>query len=49
MNYTFQNNIAYKLTPTTTIKMNMNAQIRQKKSPNVSSKDLFKQILTTTP
>ena len=49
MNYTFQNNIAYKLTPTTTIKMNMNAQIRQKKSPNVSSEDLFKQILTTTP
>lgn len=32
MNYTFQNNIAYKLTPTTTIKMNMNAQIRQKKA-----------------
>ena len=49
MNYTFQNNISYKLTPTTTIKMNMNAQIRQNKGPNVSSTDLFNQILTTTP
>lgn len=49
MNYTFQNNISYKLTPTTTIKMNMNAQIRQNKSPNVNSADLFKMILTTTP
>ncbi|MCQ5209049.1 hypothetical protein, partial [Bacteroides thetaiotaomicron] len=39
INYTFQNNIDYKLSPTTRIKMNMYAQIRQKKSPNVSSKD----------
>lgn len=49
MNYTFQNNISYKLTPTTTVKMNMNAQIRQSKSPNTSSKNLFNMILTTTP
>lgn len=49
MNYTFQNNISYKLTPTTTIKMNMNAQIRQKKGPNINTSDLFKMILTTTP
>lgn len=49
MNYTFQNNISYKLTPTTTIKMNMNAQIRQNKGPNINSADLFKMILTTTP
>lgn len=49
MNYTFQNNISYKLTPTTTVKMNMNAQIRQGKSPNTSSKNLFNMILTTTP
>lgn len=49
MNYTFQNNISYKLTPTTTIKMNMNAQIRQSKGPNANPADLFNNILTTTP
>jgi TonB-linked SusC/RagA family outer membrane protein len=49
MNYTFQNNIAYKLTPTTTIRMNMNAQIRQNKGPNASTSTLFNNILTTTP
>ncbi len=49
MNYTFQNNIAYKLTPTTTIRMNMNAQIRQKKGPNKEAKDLFNNIMTTAP
>ena len=49
MNYTFQNNIAYKLTPTTTIRMNMNAQIRQNKGPNATTSDLFNMILTTTP
>ena len=49
MNYTFQNNISYKLTPTTTIRKNMNAQIRQNKGPNINSADLFKMILTTTP
>lgn len=49
VNYTFQNNLSYKLTPTTTIQMNMNAQIRNHKSPNVASKDLFNLILTTTP
>lgn len=40
-NYTFQNNISYKLTPTTTVSMNLNAQIRQKVSPNVDSGQLF--------
>ena len=49
MNYTFQNNISYKLTPTTTIKMNMNAQIRQSKGPNKSVGDFFKSVLTTNP
>lgn len=49
MNYTFQNNISYKLTPTTTVKMNMNAQIRQRKEPNKSTDKLFKRILTTSP
>ena len=49
MNYTFQNNITYKLTPTTTIKLNMNAQIRKTKGPNASTSSLFDKILTTTP
>lgn len=49
MNYTFQNNITYKLTPTTTIKLNMNAQIRQSKGPNATTASLFNKILTTTP
>ncbi len=49
MNYTFQNNVAYKLTPTTTISMNMNAQIRQNKSPNKTSEELFERILKSNP
>lgn len=55
MNYTFQNNIAYKLTASTTIKMNMNAQIRQNKGPKSSdgakseTEKIFQHILTTTP
>ena len=36
-NYTFQNNISYKLTPTTTVSMNMNAQIRQSSQPNMGN------------
>ena len=36
-NYTFQNNISYKLTSTTTVSMNMNTQIRQQVQPNVNS------------
>lgn len=50
MNYTFQNNISYRLTPTTTIKMNMNAQIRQHKGPNLNvANDLFYRIFVTNP
>lgn len=49
MNYTFQNNITYKLTPSTTIKLNMNAQLRNNKGPNYSTSTLFNKILTTTP
>lgn len=49
MNYTFQNNITYKLTPSTTIKLNMNAQIRQTRGPNVNTVNLFNNILTTAP
>ena len=58
-NYTFQNNIAYKLTPTTTIEMNMNAQIRSASGPNIVADDannivaasskFFNYILTTNP
>lgn len=49
MNYTFQNNVSYKLTPTTTISMNMNAQIRQNKSPNATTSDLFEWTLKANP
>jgi len=48
-NYTFQNNISYKVTPSTTLSMNMNAQIRQKSGPNASSSSIFNYTLTTTP
>ncbi len=55
-NYTFQNNIAYKLTPTTTIEMNMNAQIRNSSGPNLNddnivapSSSMFGYILSTNP
>ncbi|MDE6229258.1 MAG: TonB-dependent receptor [Muribaculaceae bacterium] len=48
-NYTFQNNISYKLTSSTTISMNMNAQVRQKSGPNAGAKDIFNYTLTTTP
>ncbi len=48
-NYTFQNNISYKLTSSTTISMNMNAQVRQKSGPNVGASSIFNYTLTTTP
>lgn len=47
--YTFQNNISYKLTPTTTISMNLNAQIQQKVQPNVNSNTFFEYALNTNP
>lgn len=40
-NYTFQNNISYKLTPTTNLSLNMNAQIRQKSNPDFGSETTF--------
>lgn len=40
--YNFQNNIQVKITPTTKIRLNMNAQIRKYKGPNYSTSDLFK-------
>lgn len=45
----FQNNIQVKITPTTKIRLNMNAQIRKYKGPNYSTSDLFKKTLTTNP
>lgn len=47
--YNFQNNIQVKITPTTKIRLNMNAQIRKYKGPNYSTSDLFKKTLTTNP
>lgn len=48
-NYTFQNNISYKLTSSTTISMNMNAQVRKKSGPNAGTSTIFNYTLTTTP
>ena len=48
-NYTFQNNISYKVTPTTTISMNMNAQVRQNTGPNTGAASIFAMTLSTTP
>lgn len=49
MAYNFQSNIQVKVTPTTKLRLNMNAQIRNKKGPNYSTGDLFKKTLTTNP
>ncbi len=46
-NYTFQNNISYKLTSSTRLSVNMNAQIRQTKSPTVSGSTVFANMKTT--
>lgn len=43
-NYTFQNNISYKLTPTTNVSLNMNTQIRQQSHPNFASETTIKWI-----
>ena len=47
--YTFQNNIDYKVTPTTTLGLRMNAQITNVKSPNNSASDIFRQIYYNNP
>lgn len=49
MGYNFQNNISYKVTSTTKVDLHMNAQIRNKKGPNYTTSDLFKQILYANP
>lgn len=43
-NYTFQNNISYKLTSTTNVSLNMNTQIRQQSHPNFASETTIKWI-----
>lgn len=47
--YNFQSNIQVRVTPTTKIRMNMNAQIRNNKGPNFETKDLFMMTLTANP
>lgn len=49
MAYNFQNNVQVKVTPTTKIRLNMNAQIRQNKGPNYNTKDLFAMTLYNNP
>lgn len=49
MSYNFQSNVEVKVTPTTKIKLNMNAQIRNKKGPNYGTSDLFAMTLYTNP
>lgn len=51
-NYTFQNNLSYKLTPSTTVSVNMNTQIRQSSSPNMGDNTVdawFYWARTTSP
>lgn len=48
-NYTFQNNISYKLTSSTTVSMNLNAQIRQKTEPDVDSYRFFYYAMNINP
>lgn len=47
--YNFQNNIAVKVSPTTKLRLNMNAQIRNNKGPNYSPADLFQKIYYVNP
>lgn len=49
MGYNFQNNITYKVTPSTKLELRMNAQIRQHTGPNFSTGDLFKMCFTVNP
>jgi len=47
--YNFQNNVSVKLTPTTKVDLNMNAQIFNKKGPHNSVNDLFQMTLGANP
>ncbi|MGL4293336.1 MAG: SusC/RagA family TonB-linked outer membrane protein [Bacteroidales bacterium] len=47
--YTFQNNIAYKVTPSTRVDLRMNAQIGNNKGPGKSVGDIFYQVYNNNP
>lgn len=49
LGFNFQNNITYKVTPTTKVELRMNAQIRQSKGPRYATKDLFLMCLSSNP
>lgn len=49
MRYIFQNNLQYKVTPSTTLGLRMNAQISNLKSPNTSTDEIFKQVYNNNP
>jgi len=49
MTYVFQNNVAVKVTPTTKVRLNMNAQISNWKGPNNSTGNIFKNVLESNP
>lgn len=47
--YTFQDNITYKLTPTTNIGLRMNTQIYHYKSPQQSVSNIFNEVYLSNP
>lgn len=49
MAYNFQSNTMVKVTPTTKLSLNMNAQVRNNKGPNYSTSDLFEMTLLANP
>lgn len=49
LTYSFQNNLSYKLTSSTTISMNMNTYIRQRTDPNKDAGDFWNYVRFTNP
>jgi tonB-linked outer membrane protein, susC/ragA family len=49
LSYNFQNNIQVKLTTTTKVRLNMNAQIRKNRGPNYGTASLFAKTLYANP
>lgn len=47
--YNFQNNISYNLTPSTTLDLRMNAQIRNRTGGNYNNSDLFAKLKSVNP
>lgn len=47
--YTFQNNISYKVTNTTTLDLRMNAQIGNSKGPNYTTSDMYAKVMRANP